>query len=338
MKNETRKLNKRMLERLIIIHNAIKSGSYPNAKELQRIYCDTTGYASVGIATIWRDIECLRVQFKAPLEYSEAKEGYYYANENFDLQINRISATDVFYLAAAKNLLGRFVGSPIYDEISSVIDFLADTQAHNESGMLNRIAVPPAPRSAVPAGTWNTVLDALKSNHVIEFDYNGRWNTETTHRKVRPYQVLLEDGAFYLYGYSCERKDVRLFGLTRMKNVRESAETFCLPRDYDFAARCGGGKFGLFASGKSEKFVIDFYGDSRQYVRERIWADDQKIEDDEKRGRTRISFSSSQWYSILDWVLGRGGNAVPVKPAWFVGEWQKNVRAMAERAGLLGGA
>lgn len=36
-KTQPRQLNKKMLERLIIIHNAIKSGLYPDVTRLQRL-------------------------------------------------------------------------------------------------------------------------------------------------------------------------------------------------------------------------------------------------------------------------------------------------------------
>lgn len=54
-RKQTRQLNKKMLERLIIIHNAIKSGLYPDNLRLQRLYCEQTGYSKVGEATInWK--------------------------------------------------------------------------------------------------------------------------------------------------------------------------------------------------------------------------------------------------------------------------------------------
>ena len=67
----TRKLNKKMLERIIIIHNAIKSGSCPDNRKLQHIYCEQTGYESVGKATINRDIDTLRTYFQAPLNLTK---------------------------------------------------------------------------------------------------------------------------------------------------------------------------------------------------------------------------------------------------------------------------
>ena len=76
-KNEERLMNKRMLERLILIHNAIKSGLYPNCQKLRKLYTEKTGF-SVGEATIYRDIEALRNSFK-------------YAKNKYDFEIIAIS-------------------------------------------------------------------------------------------------------------------------------------------------------------------------------------------------------------------------------------------------------
>jgi len=333
-KEETRKLNKKMLERLIIIHNAIKSGIYPNNEKLRQLYCEKTGYEKVGEATINRDIDFLRVRFNAPLEYDGQNRGYYYTDSNFELSLNNISAQDMFYLASAKTLLSSFKGSPLYEEISDVINFLTDTQVSNQSELLERIAVAPAPQVKVDENVWKVVLESIKKNKVLTFDYNGRWNTKTTHRTVRPYQILLDDGMYFLFGYAEERKSERLFCLTRMKNISLTNRTFNLPKKFDFTSRCGGGKFGSFVSSNVEKYVVDFYGDARQYVKDCVWADDQKITDDDRNDTTEITFSSAQGLKIREWVLAQGGNAKPVKPKWFVDEWKEQVQLMMKNAGL----
>lgn len=333
MKNElntnTRKLNKKMIERLIIIHNAIKSGSYPNNRALRDIYCKKTGYAKVGEATVNRDIDTLRTYFKAPLDYDRQKGGYYYFDD-WDLAVNSISAQDIFYLSAVKTLLSHFAGSPMYDEIASVIDFVSGTQNAGKSRMLSRIAIPPTPKTTANADIWTKILQSLQENVIIEFDYNGRWRTETTHRRVHPYQILLDDGMHFVFGYSEERKAERIFSLSRIKNLVVTEEHFDLPQDHDFAARCGGGKFGLFMGDKMTKFVIDFFGDAREYVKDYIWADDQIITDFDDEDRTRIEFSSTQTLKVREWVLSQGANAIPVSPEQFVEEWRQTIREMAE--------
>ena len=79
-KQQTRQLNRKILERVNIIHRAIKSGSYPDNLKLQRLYCEATGYSKVGEATINRDIDMLRTYFSAPLEFDRRKGGYYYSS------------------------------------------------------------------------------------------------------------------------------------------------------------------------------------------------------------------------------------------------------------------
>lgn len=149
-----RTLNKKMLERLIIIHNAIKAGMYPDVPSLQKLYCEQTGYSKVGEATIYRDIDLLRTYFHAPLEFDREKGGYYYFDEKWDFALNNISTEDVFYLSAAKTLLSSFKGNPIYNSISDVINFVTDTQGFGKSSLLKRIAVAPAPKINIDEIVW----------------------------------------------------------------------------------------------------------------------------------------------------------------------------------------
>lgn len=336
MKQEaSRTLNKKMLERIIIIHNAIKSGICPNNEQLRRLYCEQTGYSTVGEATISRDIDMLRTYFRAPLEYDRSKGGYYYADDHWDFALNTLSAQEVFYLSAAKTLLSAFTGTPLHHAISDVIDFITDTQTAGKSELLKRIAVPPTPQLKTDDALWQELLGAMQGNRIVEFDYNGRWNTQTTHRRVHPYQFLFDDGMCFLFGYSEEREAERMFFLNRMKNLCVTDEQFLLPDDYEFSSRCGGGKFGAFMSDGAEWFCIDFYGSARQYVKDCVWADDQKIIDFESEDRTQIQFSSTQVLKVREWILSQGQNAVPRAPEWFVEDWKSQVREMAKRAELL---
>lgn len=329
-KTKTRQLNKKMLERLIIIHNIIKSGCYPNAKKLMRLYCEQTGYSKVGEATINRDLNTLRIYFHAPLEFDKQKGGYYYIDDNFDFALNNISTDDIFYLSAAKTLLSSFDGSPVYKAISDVIDFVTDTQCVGKSNLLKRIAVPPVPKVVTNEEVWKKILNSLQENLVVKFDYNGRWNPETTHRKFAPYQILMEDGYCFLFGYDFDRDSERLFYLSRVRNLEVTEEHFDLPEDFEFHSRSGGGKFGAFMTDDIVNFEIDFYGEARQYVKDCIWADNQEITDIEEEEKTRIKFSSTQWLKVKEWILAQGANAIPRSPKWFVDDWKNTVQEMME--------
>ena len=96
----TKTHTRNMLERIIIIHNTIKSGTYPNKDDLATIYQKTIGCKNKpGIATISRDIETLRTRFGAPLEFDRNRKGYYYEDNNWEFALNNISTEEIFYLS-----------------------------------------------------------------------------------------------------------------------------------------------------------------------------------------------------------------------------------------------
>ncbi len=314
-----------MLERLSKIHAKIKSGCYPNSQQLA---FDN----EVSVPTISRDIEFLRDRFGAPICYDATQRGYFY-EEDFDMPLNMISSKDVMFLSLVKQLMTQYEGSPVYNEISNIIDFLTDSQGIGKSDFLKRVAAPPLPKVVVNEETWNKVIQSLKENTLLRFDYNGRWKTETTHRMVRPYQVLLQDGMYYIFGYDENAEDgkggERLFNLSRMKNIENTKQTFELPNDFEFASRCGGGRFGAFKEANKVQYEIDFYDDARQFVKDCIWADDQEFIDSEEENMTTIKFSSSQSAKVLEWVLSQGVRARPIAPENFVERWKKEIRGLA---------
>ena len=317
--------NHLMLERLSKIHAKIKSGCFPNTKQLA---FDN----EVSVPTISRDIEFLRDRFGAPICYDATQRGYYY-EEDFDMPLNMISSKDVMFLSLVKQLMTQYEGSPIYTEISSIIDFLTDSQGIGKSDFLKQVAVPPLPKVVVNEEAWNKVIQSLKENTLLKFDYNGRWLTETTHRMVRPYQVLLQDGLYYVFGYD-ENADKgkggeRLFNLSRIKNIENTKQTFDLPEDFEFASRCGGGRFGAFKEANKVQYEIDFYDDARQFVKDCVWADDQEFIDSEEENMTTIKFSTSQSTKVLEWVLSQGVRARPIAPEEFVERWKNEIRGLA---------
>jgi len=174
----------------------------------------------------------------------------------------------------------------------------------------------------------------LQENAIIEFDYSGRWNQEISHRKVHPYQLILEDGKYFLYGYSEERSDVRIFSLGNMQNLLITKETFTLPKDFEFQNRSGGGFFGTFASNLKDEYKIEFYENAREMVKSCLWAENQVIEDDENRKCTIITFTSTQTSKVEEWVLSQGMYAKPLAPKWLVDSWKGHIQGMCKLAGM----
>lgn len=237
-----------------------------------------------------------------------------------------MSDKDIEILTSAKRLLSHFKDTPLYDDACNIIDLLSQTVIKNNSNDY-RIALPSRPQVRYDKLVWNTLWEAIKQNKVVEFDYNVRWRQETTQRKVKPYQLLMDDGIF-LFGYSEERSAERLFALSRIKNLVITDETFELPDDFMFENRCGGGKFGAFVSDILETYKIAFYEDARPLVRELVLSDDEKIEEDDINECTYVTFSTTQSLKVLEWVLSLGYRAKPISPKSFVDSWKHEIEQL----------
>lgn len=311
-----------MLERISYIHRKIKSGCYPNTKQL-------AFELESGIATISRDLDYMRDRMFAPIEYDFTHKGYYYTKAFEPSMQNYLSEKDLRVLLSAKVLLSHYKNTPIYDEACSVLDLLSTSAMNGKNtALLNRIAVAPTVETAVNQEIWSAIQDALNKSHVLQFDYTDRWGKQTEQRRLRPYQLVLDDGVCYLFGFDELRNAERIFSLVRMRNVCVTETAFDLPEDFEFSNRLENANFGAVFRQKSEHYKIEFYREAQMVVKERKWAENQTIT--ESDGKTTIEFDSTQFLKIKVWVLSNGCNAKPITPAWLVKEWKRHASEMGK--------
>jgi predicted DNA-binding transcriptional regulator YafY len=311
------------LPRIYFIDSRIASGSYPNTSTLAAEY-------EVSEATISRDIELMRDRLNAPIDYNALHRGYYYTQKAYRLPAGYASAQDMLALGMAKTLLTLYRNTPLHDAADHLLDSLTAPLAADGASRWykDRIVVPPVASIIIPPGIWDPIITGLKGNRVIAFEYSGLWDEGYKPRRVRPYQLLFDNGVWYLYGYAEERKAIRLFSLPRMRNAAATSGTFTLPKNFDYRLKSDNSYFGVFAGSERQQFAVAFYDDSAVWVRERQWAADQKIEDEDEG--VVIYFSSTQYHKVLEWVLSRGCSARPFEPEQLVNDWERHIIEMGK--------
>ena len=239
--------------------------------------------------------------------------------------------TDYGTLGILKSLLNQYRNTPLYAKVIERVRELANMPIEDFS----RIAVPPKPEyNKEDQKKFSKIFDYMIQDCKIQFYYKGRWHgEERKNRIVRPYQLLLENGTCYLYGYDEEKREDRLFVLRRMEEIRHvNHEKFDLPADFEFSLRYGSSKFGAYTFKTPVKYKIEFYGNTQVWIKENRWADDQEIKETDEK--TTLSFTSSQDDKILEWILSCGADAKPVAPENFVRRWKDKIAEMAKLAEL----
>ncbi|GHV85509.1 hypothetical protein AGMMS50230_11170 [Spirochaetia bacterium] len=332
-------LPKTALARIYFIDREIASGKYPNTRTLAKAY-------ETGTATISRDIDFMRVMLNAPVEYDYFHKGYYYTEKTFRLPAAFTSADEIMALGLAKTLLSLYQNTPIYDAARQLLETITapldDTV--QPRWYEDRIIVPPVPQVPFEPEIWRTICEGLRENRILEFEYRSVWNDGYHPRRVRPWQLLFDNGAWYLYGYAEDRRGarepppscvaakvpLRMFSLSRIRNISLTDKTFTLPDSADYRLHTDGSFLGVYTDGKKRFFRIAFYNDAALRIQERRWAKDQRIK--EIPGGIILSFTGAQYGKVLELVLAQGRDALPLEPPELVQEWQENVRDMQKRA------
>jgi predicted DNA-binding transcriptional regulator YafY len=231
----------------------------------------------------------------------------------------------------ARSVFSLYRDTPLYEASRQLLESITTPIAleGNNNWLENRIAVPPIASAKVKSDIWEIIVNGLKKDRVITFDYKGTWDEEYKKRKVHPYQLLFDSGVWYLYGFAEERKATRIFSLSKIKNAQLTKDIFSLPKNYKYGDFSGDSYFGVFIGQEKQRFVIDIYEESISFVTERQWAADQKIT--EKEDRITIEFTSTQYDKVLRWVLSCGCNAIPKFPKRLVTEWKKQIIEMRKQ-------
>jgi predicted DNA-binding transcriptional regulator YafY len=312
------------LPRIFFIDEEIASGKYPNTRTLADAY-------RTGIATISRDIKLMREWLYAPIEYDFTQKGYYYTEKTSRLPGTFGSVEGIMALGMAKNLLSLYRNTPIYDAARELVENITAPLGEAESSRWydERIIVPKVPSVQFASGIWQCICEGLRKNRILRFDYRSTWKSGYTPRRIRPYQLLFDNGAWYIYAYSIEGRGVRMYSLSRIKNISLEDETFSFPASADFSTQLGGSYFGAYSGQKKYRFRIAFYNDGAMRIQERIWAADQRIK--EIKDGVILEFSSTQYGKVLELVLSNGRDALPLEPAELVRDWRENLRDMQKR-------
>ena len=345
MKDKEDKVSKGMLaqlDRLTYINSQIANHKFPNCKKLSQ---------EVGVSeiTVRRDIKILREEYQAPIVFDTYENGFYYDDDEYEFPLSKnLKENELQLLGEAKVLLSHFKDTPIYKGLEDVLESFCTRRTYkaDEDFLLRRIALAPNPypKISVNEAVWDHITMALRGNYILRFKYPAPSAdiTEPPLEKseipledwtVHPYQLVLDRGICYLFGFAKERNAVRLFDLSKISHLLMSAQKFNLPSDFEFEKHTGGGNFGAFTRYKPKRYKIAFYEAARPLVRSGKWAEDQIIEEDEENHRTIITFTASQDMRILDWIFENKAYVLPLEPQSLVDRWKYNVGVMAQMAG-----
>jgi proteasome accessory factor B len=319
---------KTQLRRLTYIHQELMRDRFPN--------CSSMAWElEVSTKTIQRDLDFLRDECGAPIEYDRQKHGYYYTEKNYKMGVVDISEGDFFAMCVAEKVLTCYQNTPVYEKLRGVFGkieaSLPESVAVRPDYLDTAVSVVPRPSTVIDPRVFDTLCKAIQDSRRVDLVRRPEGRRKTMRRELDPYQLIHYDGEWYVKGYDRLREDIRTFAVSRIESATIRDEQVDVPADYDFALEAGH-FLDHFWGPEAHKVSIEFSAAAAPYILEREWHPSQKIKKN-RDGSIVLTIEVRHLFEVQRWVLSYGAEARVLEPAELVKQVGTALRQAARQYG-----
>ena len=313
--------------RLQTIHHEIKEGRFPNTSSL-------AAELSVSTKTVQRDIDYLRDELDAPIEFRREENGYTYSRDDYVLPFLPVDGADLFAIGVAAQVLHLLGGTPLAQTLSSCYERLARLMPPSvrlrPEIVREMLTLRAAAFRPVPEETWLAVSEALQKGVAVSIRYRHPGEPPGEPRTVRPYALVLAGRDWMVLAE--DQSQIKNFYLARIASATVTSERYAIPKDFDADAFFRN-TFGLFVGkGKAFRFRVRFSAEVSDEIREMVWHPRQKIETDAE-GRATLELPAEALREARRFILGYGRHAEVLSPPELVAEMRAESEAMTRTYG-----
>jgi predicted DNA-binding transcriptional regulator YafY len=310
------------LQRMLKIHQAVQSGTYPTAPKLAL-------ELEVSAKSIHRDIEFMRDRLELPIEFDARRQGYHYTQEVSTFPTIQMTEGELFALLVAEKALQQYRGTSFEKPLISAIRKMQESLPNTISLDLNEVGRAISFRTrAEPIlnlEVFQLLAEATAHRHQLELTYRKPGQKAPEQRLIDPYHLANINGEWFLFAYDHLRKDIRTFVPARIQSVRRTGKLFQRRQGFSLEHRLRD-SFGVHSGEGKFHVELRFSAQVADYIREKKWHESQRLRE-LPGGAVELRMQLSSLAEVERWVLSWGGNAVVVRPP----DLAKSVRASARR-------
>lgn len=294
---------------LELIRRGTRTGQYANSRTIG----DVLG---ISRRTVHADLDCLRDDEGAPIEYDELAHGYYLDDATWDLPAMQVSRREVFAFSVARRLLEAFRGTPLETEMQSVMQKIEESLEGkvtiDPASITEHLSVLAEDHVLIDEATWSALARSLERQQRVEMAYEKFDGTRRTYR-LDPYHLIAHHGEWYLLAYHHLRRQVASFAVSRVLEVSIQDEFYGIPASFD-AKDWLRDRFGITGGDRVYKVRLRFSPAVAAYIRHRVWHRTQELVE-RRDGGVELRKETTGWKSLVRWVLS----------------WQPDVKVLAPK-------
>jgi len=275
----------------------------------------------VSPATLKRDLDFLRDQLGAPIEYDRDLNGYRFGEAfrgaKHELPGLWFSERELYSLLMAHQLLSDMDSEgvisrhlqPLLDRIHQMLG----TGEADAKALLRRVKIIGSARRPVPSRFFELVGEALLKRRRLHMRYLTRGRGELGEREVSPQRLVHYRSTWYLDAWCHSRERLLRFALDAIdESAALDTKAKEIPLKQVEAAMDGG--YGVYAGAPRQLATLVFQSQAAQWVSREQWHPDQRgrwLGD----GRYELRVPYSDETEIVMDILRHGAQVEVVAPA-----------------------
>ncbi len=299
-------------QRLLFIDQTIRAGKFPSCASMAAEW-------EVSAKTIQRDIDYLKFQMNAPIEYDKTRHGLFYGIATWFLPAVLLSEGDILALLVGTQSLEMYKGTPVAQELKSIYSRLAqllpDKISLAPELIFNRFSFHGAPARPISTDIWKTLIRGVITQRVLQMDYASPRSNQPKAHTVHPLHMANIEGDWYLFAFDTRWKDIAQFAVSRIIKAELKDDPFTIPKGFN-AKRLMEDRFGKYVhtdGGNKTTVRLLFSQNKAASIAERVWHSEQKLKS-RRDGKLELSFPVKDVWDIVPWVLSQGASVRALAP------------------------
>jgi predicted DNA-binding transcriptional regulator YafY len=280
-----------------MVREGSEGGYLPNSGDFMKEF-------GISRRTVARDLDFLRDEEQAPLEYDEVAHGFRLTDDSYTLPPVRLSRREAFSFALARKLLAHYEGTPLHMDMRSVLDKIAESLEGDVTiepdWLSEHVGVLPEDRVLIDPNVWAQMAEYIERREVIRVTYQI-FDGRISEYELHPYHLLAYHGNWYLMARNAQKEHVATFALSRFRRIEGTGECFTRPTDFtpDIYARQA---FGIVGGEKPLKVRLLFEPKLAVYITERQWHHSQEFHL-RRDGRVEMRMETTGRKELVRWIL-----------------------------------
>lgn len=292
------------LVRIYEIDRLLRGKRPPNKQELLK-------ELEVSEATLKRDLDLMRDQLHAPIQWDREAGGYRYDPADFNLPGLWFNASEIHALLFMQSLLEQLQPGLVRDQLkpfAAKLRSFIDTHPLRTEAIRDHIRILNTPSRPVDPARFQAVCTAALERRRLRLRYYTRYRGREDERTVSPQRLIYYRGNWYLDAWCHDRRDLRRFAVDAIREARVLDQPAS-----EVPPRPGDEGYGIFPGPAQETAVLRFDAIAARWVAEEEWHPRQTLRS-LPEGEVILEVPYSHPQEILMDILRHGSHVEVLEP------------------------